>query len=192
LLSLLLSDPATEISACSLLIKTCKQLLPDKSRWSSTQLQEGRTLRTNRGHNSNFAIPCKEAAYLTRTVMHTLTPPNTPAKRGKLTTITGRATVTPARKGELTRVSGRVLPALQLCIEGKSTNHFLHNHTHPPIVSRVLRSQSNCCKPMISSHPAQLWLHQQHQHWPRQHHILFVDACFSDGTILICPIITGC
>jgi hypothetical protein len=70
--------------------------------------------------------------------MHTLTPPNTPAKRGKLTTVTGRATDTPARKGELTRVSGRVLPALQLFIEGKSTNYFLHKHTHPPIVSRVL------------------------------------------------------
>ncbi len=138
LLSLLLSDPATEISACSLLIKTCKQLLQDKSRWGSAQLQEWRTLRTNRGHSSNFAIPCKEAAHLTRTVIHTLTPPNTPAKRGKLTTVTSRATDTPSIRGNLTRVSGRVLPALQLYTEGKSTNYFLHNHTYPLIVSGVL------------------------------------------------------
>ncbi len=132
LLSLLLSDPATEISACSLLIKTCKQLLQAKSRWGSAQLQEGRTLRTNRDHSSNFAIPCKEAAHLTRTVIHTLTLPNTPAKRGKLTTVTGRATDTPSKRGKLTRVSSRVLPALLLYREGKSTNYFLHKNTSPP------------------------------------------------------------
>jgi hypothetical protein len=175
------------------------KLLQDKSRWRSTQLQEGRKLRTNRGHKSNFDIPCKEAAYLTRTVIYTLTPPNTTGKRGKLTTVTGRVTDTPSRRGKLTRVSGRVLPALQLYREGKSTNYFLHKNTPPlshsgqsegnaplTIVSRVLQS-----KPMIPSHPAQLWLHRQRKYWPRQHHILFVDASFSDCTTLLCPIITG-
>ena len=37
--------------------------------WSGTRLQEKRTLRNNRGNNSNFDIPCKELAYLTRTVI---------------------------------------------------------------------------------------------------------------------------
>ena len=64
------------------------------------------------------AMPCKEATYLTRTVMYALTPPDTPAKRGKLTTVTGRAPDVPARRGKLTRVAGRVLPALQLHSEG--------------------------------------------------------------------------
>ena len=72
-------------------------------------------MRTNRGHNSNFAMPCKEAAYLTRTVMHALIPPDTPEKRGKPTT-----------------VAGRVLPALQLHSDGNSTNYFLHKNTSPP------------------------------------------------------------
>ena len=89
-------------------------------------------MRNNRGHNTNFAMPCKEAAYLTRTVVHALTPPDTPAKRGKLTTVTGRAPEAPSRRGKLTRVAGRVLPALQLHREGDSTNYFLHKNTSPP------------------------------------------------------------
>ena len=39
------------------------------------------TLRNNGGNNSNFAMPCKELAYLTRTVMHAFAPPDKPAKR---------------------------------------------------------------------------------------------------------------
>ena len=69
--------------------------------WGGTRLQEGRTLRNNRGDNSNFVMPCKELAYLIRTGMHAFTPPDTPANGGKLTT-----------------VASRVLQALKLCDYG--------------------------------------------------------------------------
>jgi hypothetical protein len=49
-------------------------------------------------YNSNLAMPCPEPTYLTRAAMHAFTPPETPAKRGKL----------------LSAVAGRDLPAQQL------------------------------------------------------------------------------
>jgi len=48
-----------------------------------------------------------------------------------LTTVTGRAPDAPARRGKLTTVTGRVLPALQLHSEGDSTIYFLHKNTSP-------------------------------------------------------------
>ena len=51
----------------------------------------GKTYGNNRCYNSNFAMPCTEQAYLTRTAMHAFTPPDMPAKRGKLVaTVAGR------------------------------------------------------------------------------------------------------
>ena len=73
-----------------LLNNAFKQLLHTQAQWSNTQLQEGTTLRNNSDNNSNFAMPCKELAYPIRTVTHAFTPPDTPAKGGKLTTVAGR------------------------------------------------------------------------------------------------------
>ena len=67
------------------------------------------TLGNGGGNNSNFAMPCKKLEYLTRTVMHAFTPPDTPAKGGKL----------------VTTVAGRVLPALQLQHYGHSKGDSL-------------------------------------------------------------------
>ena len=104
------------------------------------------TLRNNRGNNSNFARPCKELAYLTRTVMHASALPYMPAKRGKLTT-----------------VPGRVLSALQLQLFGHSEGRsFVAGKFFVPcdsvIVGRVLQAQRNFCEPFPSC-PTQLWLH---------------------------------
>ena len=44
----------------------------------------GKTHGNNGCDNSNFAMPCSELAYLTRTAMQAFTPPDTTAKRGKL------------------------------------------------------------------------------------------------------------
>ena len=47
--------------------------------------------RNNECYKSNFAMLCSELAYMNRTAMHTFTPPDTPAKRGKLlATVAGR------------------------------------------------------------------------------------------------------
>jgi hypothetical protein len=70
-----------------LLNNACKQLLHTQAQWSSTQLQEGPTLRNNTDNNSNFAMPCKELAYPIRTFTHAFTPPETPSKRGKWSTV---------------------------------------------------------------------------------------------------------
>ena len=69
----------------------------------------GKTYGNNGCDNSNFAMPCTELAYLTRTAMHAFTPPDTPAKRGKL----------------VATVAGRDLPARQLQHSGHSEGDSL-------------------------------------------------------------------
>ena len=76
--------------------------------------------RSNECDNSNFAMPCTELAYLTRTAMHAFTPPDTPAKRGKL----------------VATVAGRDLPVRQLQHPGHRKS-FVHRNS--AIVGRVLQ-----------------------------------------------------
>jgi hypothetical protein len=74
--------------------------------------------RTNEFNNLNFAMPCMELAYLTITTMHAFTPPDTPAKRGKL----------------LATVAGRDLPAQQLQHSGHIKSFV---HCNSAIMDRV-------------------------------------------------------
>jgi len=69
----------------------------------------GKTYGNNGCNNSNFSMPCTELAYLTRTAMHAFTPPDTPAKRGKL----------------VAKVAGRDLSAWQLQHSGHSEGDSL-------------------------------------------------------------------
>ena len=93
----------------SLLNNACKQLLHTQEQGSGTPLRKETTLRNNRDNDSSFAMPCKVLAYPIRTVTHAYTPPDTPAKRGKL----------------LTTVAGRDLPAQQLQHSGHRES-FVH------------------------------------------------------------------
>ena len=72
--------------------------------YSNLSPNAGKTHGNNGCDNSNFATPGPELAYLTRTAMHAFTPPDVPAKRGKL----------------VATVAGRDLPARQLQHSGNS------------------------------------------------------------------------
>ena len=90
-------------------------------------------LRHNKCNNSNFAMPCPELAYLTRTAMHAFTPPDTPVKRGKL----------------LSTVVVRDLPSQQLQHSGHRESFV---HCNSAILGRV--GQFNSSPVKRASHQA--------------------------------------
>jgi hypothetical protein len=111
----------------SLLNNACKQLLHTQEQGSDTPLRKETTLRNNRDNDSSFAIPCKVLAYPIRTVTHAYTPPDTPAKRGKL----------------LTTVAGIDLPAQQLQHSGHRESFV---HCNSAIIDSVGQFNSSLSK----------------------------------------------
>jgi hypothetical protein len=100
---------------------------PDQCRCAPPTAPVTMCPRNNECDNSNFAMPCPELAYRTRTAMHTFTPPDTPAKRGKL----------------LATVSDRDLPAHQLQNYGRRESFV---HCNSAIMDRVGHFNSSLSK----------------------------------------------
>ena len=84
----------------------------------TTNTSNKKSPRNNKYDNSNIAMSCPEPTYLTRAAMHAFTPPDTPAKRGKL----------------LATVAGRDLPAQQLQHSGHRKSFV---HCNSAILDRV-------------------------------------------------------